>query len=154
MSQVWWCMSIIPALRRQRQEDHEFRVSLSYMVSSMPVSCRLRPCLKTSNCHSIPIHPYSPGRHHLFYSFTVPEMKEEFLTRMDPGQGFTHIWLRVIVFRGFELILFRWDFWIWDDFAMIQDFFFLLFICAYNVWVISPPNSRLFEMLGEGGGIL
>jgi hypothetical protein len=27
--QVWWCMSIISALRRWRQEDHEFEDSLS-----------------------------------------------------------------------------------------------------------------------------
>jgi hypothetical protein len=27
-SQVWWCTSIIPALRRLWQEDHEFQASL------------------------------------------------------------------------------------------------------------------------------
>jgi hypothetical protein len=25
-----------------------------------------------------------------------------------------------------------------------EDFFFLLFICAYNVWVISPPKEDLY----------
>jgi hypothetical protein len=32
-SQVWWCMTIFPALGRLRQEDHEFKASLSYMAS-------------------------------------------------------------------------------------------------------------------------
>jgi hypothetical protein len=29
--QVYWCMSIIPALRRLRQEAHEFEASLNYI---------------------------------------------------------------------------------------------------------------------------
>jgi hypothetical protein len=29
---VWWYTSVIPALRKLRQEDHEFRASLGYMV--------------------------------------------------------------------------------------------------------------------------
>jgi hypothetical protein len=33
-----WYMSIIPALRRLRQEDHQFEDSLGYLVSSRPVS--------------------------------------------------------------------------------------------------------------------
>jgi hypothetical protein len=36
-SQAWWCTPVIPALRRLRQEDHEFEVDLSIIV---------RPCLK------------------------------------------------------------------------------------------------------------
>jgi hypothetical protein len=33
ISQVWWHMSIrILALRRLRQDDHEFKASLSYIV--------------------------------------------------------------------------------------------------------------------------
>ena len=28
-SQVWWCMPVILALRRRRQEDHRFEASLS-----------------------------------------------------------------------------------------------------------------------------
>jgi hypothetical protein len=28
--QVWWCMSVIPALRRLRQEDQEFKASLDH----------------------------------------------------------------------------------------------------------------------------
>jgi hypothetical protein len=30
----WWCTPLIPALGRQRQEDHEFEASLVYRVSS------------------------------------------------------------------------------------------------------------------------
>jgi hypothetical protein len=38
LSLSWvWVMPIIPAHRRLRQEDHEFKVSLDYIV---------RPCLK------------------------------------------------------------------------------------------------------------
>jgi hypothetical protein len=32
-SWAWWCMPAIPGLKRQRQEDQEFEVSLGYMVS-------------------------------------------------------------------------------------------------------------------------
>jgi hypothetical protein len=35
-SQVWCFMSIIPALRRLRQENHEFKVSLDYIVRPCP----------------------------------------------------------------------------------------------------------------------
>jgi hypothetical protein len=37
---VWWCISVIPALRRQRQEDLEFKASLGWKV---------RLCLKKTN---------------------------------------------------------------------------------------------------------
>jgi hypothetical protein len=30
---VWWCTPVIPALRRQRQEDQKFRVILSNISS-------------------------------------------------------------------------------------------------------------------------
>jgi hypothetical protein len=33
-SWVWWCMPVIPALRRWRQEDHELKASLHYIVRS------------------------------------------------------------------------------------------------------------------------
>jgi hypothetical protein len=29
---VWWCIPVIPALRRVRQEDHKFKTSLSYIA--------------------------------------------------------------------------------------------------------------------------
>jgi hypothetical protein len=35
-SQVWWLTSVISALGRQRQEDLEFKASLSYIASSRP----------------------------------------------------------------------------------------------------------------------
>jgi hypothetical protein len=31
-TQVWWYTLIIPALRRQRQEDHKFEASIGYTV--------------------------------------------------------------------------------------------------------------------------
>lgn len=33
---VWWLMSVIPALKRYRQEEHMFKVLLCYIVSSGP----------------------------------------------------------------------------------------------------------------------
>jgi hypothetical protein len=33
LKMYWWCMSIIPALGRLRQEDHKFKVSLGYIGS-------------------------------------------------------------------------------------------------------------------------
>jgi hypothetical protein len=32
-NQVWWCTPVIPALRRLRQEDHELKASLNYIMS-------------------------------------------------------------------------------------------------------------------------
>jgi hypothetical protein len=31
-SWVWWCMPIIPALGRRKQEDQEFKSSLGYIA--------------------------------------------------------------------------------------------------------------------------
>jgi hypothetical protein len=49
-SQICWCMPVIPALGRQRQEDLEFKASLGYIV---------RLCLKkqkqTKKVYKIPI---------------------------------------------------------------------------------------------------
>jgi hypothetical protein len=36
LSQVWWYMPIIPALRRIRQENLKFEVSLGYIYSKFP----------------------------------------------------------------------------------------------------------------------
>jgi hypothetical protein len=37
---AWWDITVIPAVGRQRREDHEFYASLG---------CRVRPCLKQTN---------------------------------------------------------------------------------------------------------
>jgi hypothetical protein len=37
-SLAWWCIPVIPALEKQRQEDQKFETSLGYIV---------RSCLKT-----------------------------------------------------------------------------------------------------------
>jgi hypothetical protein len=29
----WWCIPVIPAFRRLKQEDHEFETSVGYIVS-------------------------------------------------------------------------------------------------------------------------
>jgi hypothetical protein len=44
MSQAWWFLRVVPALRKQRQEDGASQASLGYTV---------RPCLKmtTKNPH-------------------------------------------------------------------------------------------------------
>jgi hypothetical protein len=34
LSQMWWYMSVIPALERLRQEEYKLKASLSYIVSS------------------------------------------------------------------------------------------------------------------------
>jgi hypothetical protein len=33
---VWWCIPVIPALVRQRQEDPEFKASLCYITRPYP----------------------------------------------------------------------------------------------------------------------
>lgn len=33
LSPMWWCMPIIPALRRRWQKEREFEANLSYVVS-------------------------------------------------------------------------------------------------------------------------
>ena len=46
-SWVWWCMPLIPALGRQRQEDLcEFKANLVHRMSSKPGGAIERPCLK------------------------------------------------------------------------------------------------------------
>jgi hypothetical protein len=37
-SQAWWCILIIPALRRLRQEDLEFKASQGYIVRKLLTS--------------------------------------------------------------------------------------------------------------------
>jgi hypothetical protein len=34
--QAWWCSAIIPAFGRLRQENHEFKGSLNYIVRPCP----------------------------------------------------------------------------------------------------------------------
>jgi len=46
MSRTELIYSMTSGLRKQRQEDQEFRVSLSYIVSSRPGLGYQRPCLK------------------------------------------------------------------------------------------------------------
>ena len=50
---LWWCMSLIPVLRRQRQADFcEFEASLIYRVSSRTVRatlCERNSVLKNQN---------------------------------------------------------------------------------------------------------
>jgi hypothetical protein len=38
-SWVWWCISVIPAFRKQRQENQEFKASLGYVD---PVSRKIK----------------------------------------------------------------------------------------------------------------
>jgi hypothetical protein len=44
---AWWYRTIIPALRRVRQKDHEFKASLGYLTSSKSVWAIYiaRPCI-------------------------------------------------------------------------------------------------------------
>jgi hypothetical protein len=38
---VWWCIPVIPALVRQRQEDPEFKASLDYIqMDNTTKKCR------------------------------------------------------------------------------------------------------------------
>lgn len=37
INQAWWCVSVISALRTQRQENHKFNVIFGYLVSSRRV---------------------------------------------------------------------------------------------------------------------
>jgi hypothetical protein len=45
ISQAWWYLPVIPALRRQKQEDCQFEASLVYTV---------RPCLKKQTNKALP----------------------------------------------------------------------------------------------------
>lgn len=46
-SPVQWCIHVIPAPRKGRQEDEEFKVILNYIVS-LRLAWGTRPCLKTA----------------------------------------------------------------------------------------------------------
>jgi hypothetical protein len=51
-------MPIIPALRRLRQEDGEFKASLGYIVSSRAAWATVKPCLKIKHNLSIKIQSF------------------------------------------------------------------------------------------------
>jgi hypothetical protein len=36
-SQIWWYLSIIPALRKPKQRNLKFKASLGYLASSRPL---------------------------------------------------------------------------------------------------------------------
>jgi hypothetical protein len=54
ISNVWWLVTIIPILRRLRQEkDYEFEANLSYIVSFRTTwAAKLRPCLKNQQINN------------------------------------------------------------------------------------------------------
>ena len=59
--QVWWCMPLIPALRRQRQAISEFDASVVYKIISrtargMSSSRTKKPCIKKQKQKNKKIH--------------------------------------------------------------------------------------------------
>jgi hypothetical protein len=44
---AWWCMPVIPAFGRQRQEDHEFKASLGCIAK---LSLKTNKGTQTSKC--------------------------------------------------------------------------------------------------------
>jgi hypothetical protein len=56
-SQAWWYTCVIPAFGRLKQDDHEFKDNLGYLMSFRP-SCGLcymgKPCLKQNKTKRIP----------------------------------------------------------------------------------------------------
>jgi hypothetical protein len=56
LSWVWWCISVIPALRRERQEEPNFQASLSYTARL----CLKKLIIKENNLVPVPATPLPP----------------------------------------------------------------------------------------------
>lgn len=45
--QTWWCMTLIPAVRKQKQVDfHKFKARLVSVAGSRPTRATVAPCFK------------------------------------------------------------------------------------------------------------
>ena len=48
-NKLWWCVTVILALRRWEQKGQEFKVILSYLLCLRPAHTIHIPCLKPTN---------------------------------------------------------------------------------------------------------